>query len=644
MADTIKWGKGRRDFLTQFARFEIDRALGTRTTVEQKWRDYLVQYRAHPEDGIAHFPFEGAHKETVPVSADNVDPIMARYMSNIHGAENIWTMRALSEKWITAAKPLQDFTQWLDVNQLHMWDVNMRAFQDMIKLGTAAYKTGWKFEQRRTWGYDSQLNRVRRIQTINRPIVDHVNVVNLLTPPEAREINPDVQHGALWVAERLRVRPPALRAMARGQEPFLPNFIPEAVDTVIRFVENSLTEEESQRNVNDRIGDELSGAFFESREIELWEMHVRFDTTGDGIEEDIIITYHKPTATILRAIYNWLPGGRPYSVIRYLRGDGFFGIGVCEQTEAWQNIISNVLNYDLDKLLLTNAPMFAAKEGANILPDEPIFPGKIWSLLNPKDDLIPIHMVAPGNFDIMQMMGFLQAQSRARTGLNDLQQANISALPSRTPATTVQSLLAEGNTRFDMSIKDLRQGGLSEVGLRVLQNLQFQTRNFTNNPFAQAYLATAQQVLGQPEGQEAVRAITGQGGPGLPAEPIQNGIGVQLTATSGLSNKELMKQSNLALLQLGSQMGEQFINLAALIQQGGLVGEVATKLFSGGTELLLRTLEQFDVRNPEEVVPNIQTLLKANSQLAGGGNIQPLGGGAEGAPGGAAATSGGLGF
>ncbi|KKM86384.1 hypothetical protein LCGC14_1279600, partial [marine sediment metagenome] len=348
------------------------------------------------------------------------------------------------------------------------------------------------------------------------------------------------------------------------------------------------------------------------------------------------------TATILRAIYNWLPGGRPYSVIRYLRGDGFFGIGVGEQTEVWQEVISNVLNYDIDKLLLSNAPMFAVKEGANILPDEPIFPGKIWSLMNPKDDIQALHMIAPGNFDIMQMMGFLKGEARARTGLNDLQQANISALPSRTPATTVQSLLQEGNTRFDMSIKDLRQGGLSEVGLRVLQNLQFQTRNFTNNPFAQAYLATAQQVLGEPEGQEAVRAITG--GPGLPAEPIQNGIGVQLTATSGLSNKELQKQSNLALLQLGSQMGEQFIQLAGLIQGGGLVGEVAQKLFAGGTELLLRTLEQFDVRNPEEIVPNIQTLLKANQQLAGGGNIQPLGGATGGAPGGAEAASGGLRF
>ena len=644
MADTVKWGKGRRDNLRQFLRFEIDRALGARSGAEEKWRDRLVQYRAQPEAGIAHFPFEGASKVTVPVTADNVDPIWARYMANIHGADNIWTMRALSEKWVTAAKPLQDFTQWLDVNLLHMWDVNMRAFRDMVLQGTAVYKTGWKFEQKKVWGYDDQLNRVKQVQTINAPFVDHVHIANFLVPPEAREVDPDVQHGAIWAGERLRIRPPALQVMARGQEPFLPNFIPEAVKEVVRWVENSVTDEEHTRNVNDYIGDDLSGAFFESREVELWEMHIRYDANGDGVEEDLIVTYHKPTATILRAIYNWLPGGRPYSVIRYLRGDGFYGVGVGEQTETWQNVISNVLNYDIDKLLLSNAPMFAVKEGANILPDEPIFPGKIWSLNDPRADILPMHMIAPGNFDMMQMMGFLQEQSRSRTGLSDLQQGNVGALPSRTPATTVQSLLQEGNTRFDMSIKDLRQGGLSQVGLRVLQNVQFQTRNFTNNPFAQAYLATAQQVLGEPEGTEAARAILGVSGEGLPAEPIQNGLAVQLTATSGLNNKELQRQSNLALLQLGSQMGEQFINLAGLIQQGGLVGEVAQKLFAGGTELLLRTLEQFDVRNPEEIVPNLQSLLGANQQLAGGGGIQPLGGAAGGAPGGAPQAPGGLGF
>jgi hypothetical protein len=209
--------------------------------------------------------------------------------------------------------------------------------------------------------------------------------------------------------------------------------------------------------------------------------------------------------------------------------------------------------------------------------------------------------------------------STFRVGLNELDQGNITSLPSRTPATTVQSMLQAGNTRFDMSMKDIRQGGLSEVGLRILQNLQFQTSNFRNNPFAQMYLQAAPQILGQPEGQQVIEALAS-----IPGESIETGIGVQLTATSGANNKELMKQSNLALLQIVQPMGQAFIQLAALIQQGGLPGATAAKLFQGGSELLLRVLEQFDVRNPEDVVPNLQSLLNAQGQLGQGQPISPL--------------------
>jgi len=66
--------------------------------------------------------------------------------------------------------------------------------------------------------------------------------------------------------------------------------------------------------------------------------------------------------------------------------------------------------------------------------------------------------------------------------VSDLQRGTVSGLQSRTPATTIQSMLQEGNTRFDLSIKDLRQSSLSEVGLRVLQNLQVQVRDTVNNP------------------------------------------------------------------------------------------------------------------------------------------------------------------
>ena len=354
-----------------------------------------------------------------------------------------------------------------------------------------------------------------------------------------------------------------------------------------------------------------------NRPIELWEVHARFDTTGNGIEDDIVVFWHQESQTVLRATYQTLV--RPYTAVRYLRGDGFYGIGVSEQLEMWQSTVSDVLNFNIDKILLSNAPMFRASEGANVVPNEPIFPGKIW--YGEKDELEPFFMVAPGSFDINTLQAFLQDGAKQRSGLTDLQYGTIGSLPSRTPATTVTQMLQEGNTRFDMSMKDMRIA-LGEVGLRVLQHLQLNAQDVSNNPDGQDYVRLAAKILGEPEGQFVAAALM------IPHESIELGVGVQLTATSGASNKELMKQSNLALLQLFTQLGPSFIQLAMLAQQGGAVGQTAIDLFEGARQLSLRVLEQFDVTNPEEVVPNVQALLQAQAQMAGGQPISPLNSGA----------------
>ena len=127
-------------------------------------------------------------------------------------------------------------------------------------------------------------------------------------------------------------------------------------------------------------------------------------------------------------------------------------------------------------------------------------------------------------------------------------------------------------------------------------------------------------ILGMPEGQYVAQALQ------IPTESIELGIGVSLTATSGSSNKELQRQSNLALLQLYAQLGPQFLQLAQIAQGAAStpLGEVATQLFNGGRELMLRVMEQFDVRNPEELIPNVSALLSAQTQMGAGSAVSPL--------------------
>jgi len=626
MADRVQWSGNRRKACVDFLHHELDRCITQRASLERDWRKWLTQYRAPQDRGVAHFPFEGASNLTYPLTAMNVDPIWARYMQNIHAAGNMWTLRALNERWLDTAKPLQDYLSWIDSFMLKMWDVNMRVFPEMLKLGTSVYKTGWLYQRKRTIGYDDKKQRTRKIEILNRPTVDHVSIANFYLPPEARSVNPDDQGGAQWVAERHRMRPAQLLAMAKGQEPFLPNFTPEAVTEVMRYYEASPTQMDETIRGLDQL-DMTYSNMTSSKPIEVWEVHLRFDSTGNGIEDDLVIFWHQESNTMLRATYGDLIG-RPYDVVRYLRGDGFYGVGLGEQMEMWQDAISNILNYDIDRALLTNAPMLRAREGANILPNEPIFPSKV--LFGEKDDYEQFWLTSNNPMDLAQIRAALQEGSKQHSGITDLQFGTVGSLPSRTPATTVQALLQEGNTRFDMSMKDVRQA-LSSVGLKVLQTLQLQVGDPVSNPEGDIYIKLPEMILGTPEGQFVAQALQ------VPTEAIELGIGVDLTATSSVNNKEIMRQSNLALLQLFGQIGPQFLQLASIAQQAGgsPLGEVAVNLLDGLRELSYRVLEQFDVRNPEEVLPNVQSLFQAQGQMAAGQPISPLGAGVgnPGAPG-----------
>jgi hypothetical protein len=627
VADRVQWGGGRRKACADFIHYELDRARTQRAPLERDWRKWLTQYRAKADRGVAHFPFEGASNLTYPVTAMTVDPIWARFMQNIHAAPNMWTLRALNERWLNVAKPLQDYLQWLDMFMLKMWDVNMRVLPEAIKLGTSLYKTSWLYQRKRTIGYDANKQRIRKIEIVNRPSVDHVSIANFVVPPEARSTDPDEQGGAQWVAERHRLRPAQLKAMAKGQEPFLPNFDPAAVTEVLKYYEIAPPDhEQTIRGLDDL--DMTYSNMVESKPIEIWEVHIRYDSTGNGIEDDLVLFWHQESQQMLRATYEDIIG-RPYTPVHYLRGDGFYGVGVGEQTEMWQESMSNIWNYNIDKILLTNAPMIRAREGANILPNEPIFPTKVW--FGDKDDIEPFWLTSNASFDINALLSFMQDGVNRHVGLSDLQMGTISGLPSRTPATTIQSLLAEGNTKFDMSMKDVRQA-LSQVGLKVLQVLQIQVGDRINNPEGGIYgIELPQMILGSPEGEHVAQALN------VPLESVELGIGVDLTATSSVNNKEIMRQSNLALLQLFGQIGPQFLELANLAQQGAgtPLGEVAVNLLDGLRELSYRVLEQFDVRNPEEVLPNVSSLFQAQGAMAAGQPIAPLAGAGppQGAPG-----------
>lgn len=557
----------------------------------------------------------------LPTIATDADQMYAKFMQSLHATDNIWTTTALNERWVDAAKPLQDFLTWLDGSLLHMYDVNTRVVMEMVKLGTGIYKHGWHYEKRPISTYDRTGKVIKATKVTGRPFVDHVRLSDFVIPPNAYNVDPDAQGGAPIVWERIRVSVDRLKWMAESANPLLPNISKDDLALIIKFEETGVTDMDAaiQRNdyekaatgagVNFETGQSpattsagLGNSTKTVREVELWEAHARFPSSGNDSQDDIIVWFHRPTRKLLRPVYNFYHHGkRPYEVVRYFPGEGFYGMGVCEQTEVFQLMGSDLFNFSWDNILLANSRMPVISAGANVAPGETYWPGKVWVVDGKVQDafgMFPMAEVYP-SLEILQEN--VRAIKERRNGLGDLQAGQMQSLPSRTPATTTLSLLQEGSKRPDLTLKNMRYSGLSKVGLRTLQNCQqfMASPRDSQDVGGPALLKIAIEMLGQPEGFAAAEKLV------TPMENIEQGLGCAITATSGSKNKETAKQDYLALMQIAGQTTQQLVQLAQLATQfpGTPIADMAIAGINAQLELGKRLMEQYDIPNVDEIIP-----------------------------------------
>jgi len=132
--------------------------------------------------------------------------------------------------------------------------------------------------------------------------------------------------------------------------------------------------------------------------------------------------------------------------------------------------------------------------------------------------------------------------------------------------------------------------------------------------------------LGMPEGQNVAKKLM------TPMEDAALGIGVSITATSGSANKEVERQGFTTLLQLAAGLYPQFIQAVSLAMQapGTPIADVALNSAKGLSELFQRLLEQYDVRNPEELLAftdqTVADTQQAGALAAAGPQPGPVGG------------------
>jgi len=350
-------------------------------------------------------------------------------------------------------------------------------------------------------------------------------------------------------------------------------------------------ESQDSEPVQDKIreGDQLRPSV--DRKIELYEICARYDADDDGIDEDIMVIWHQRSGTVLRAIHNPFWHGKwPYEVAQYIKTFSLLGKGIASMNEYAQAVASRLLNCQVDNALLANTKVYAGPEGYEYMgPGTTVYPGKYFPL-RPGEQLTSIGMsdIYPSTFALLSQ---LQEWAEARTSVSELRTGNVSGLPSRTPATTVLSLLQEGNKKFDMIMGNLRSGALANIGKRTLQMIAQRHQQGSTR-----WEKLARDTLGD-DADAVVQVLS------LEQAAIEEGFGIDVTATSGQVNREVQKQNLVGLAQFYAQAGAQLIQLVQMIGDQQLMMRTALGIYSGGRELMMRLLEAYEIQNPERYVP-----------------------------------------
>ena len=606
---SVEWTPKQRERFVSWIRTEIQQTKGDRKDLERTWENHLLAWRAKLTDVELDYPYVGASNLELPLIAMHADPVLADMVQSLSASDDYWTPVAKRPDRVDVASALREGLTAIEKRFLKMRQVNLPAFLDNNLLGTAIYKNGWRSERKRRRRQSPDGTSIAEVQMISAPSIEHVPLQRFYFPAYAWSLDFDAPGGTPWVSQEFRWSRSDLERFRVGSEE-LPGFDKKAYENVMNHF---VVDDEAIKEVM-REEDEFDP--FTDERIEIHEVWCRFDTREDGVYEDIVVTLHVGEGEILRAIY--VPsahGHHPFHKINYLPGYGIYGIGLAE-IDAWaQEASTQMLNALIDNIRLTNTRMFAVPEGARFQNDELIYPSKVW-YLGPDEQIgeVKLSEVYPSGFTMLhQLVQFAEL----RSGVNELRQGNISGLPSRTPATSLLSIMREGNKRFDMIHSGIREEH-STMGMRLVQNVAQRAKS---DPFRWQTFFT--NTIGPEDAQRAMSVFMTPD-----VEAIEEAFGVSVTATSGSVNKEVEKQSFIGMLQIAQQIYGALTQTALLMAQvpDPVVRATAAASYASGVDILGQLFERFDVQNKDEHLGNLEAVANAlNAQQQPGGNAATAG-------------------
>ena len=560
--EPLKYDEEKKQALAQWLTLEIEDAFAARAPQEAIWQECLRMYEAQGTNEIRNIPIEGVKNIEIPLGAIAADSIYAQALDTMFVINPPITVRAVSpgEDATQAAKAIQRLANWGAAGPFNLRASADHQLLDTCQLGTGVYYIPYVEHTRKT--------RVHKVNFVG-PRIRSIPAEDFLVPGGSYDDHQQMTWNAVrfWLLER--------EVQLRGK--FLKwdmsNIKPGAQTDWVRNRRTLLgrTQDSGERNW---------------RMYEILDVYCYYDIDGDGLAEDLCVTWDRTSKSILKIDYNPFDQ-RPFEVSRYqLRSHLFYGMGVMEMLRTMQDEVTQIHNHRNVNSFLANTRMFAGRIGT-VSESMIVYPFKVLPVSSTDDikelKLSDVYPSSTGNEAAVVSL------AERRTGVNEMSMPRPSAvLGSRTPGITMMSMLQQTNKRFTPAFDAMRNAGAGAVRQCLFR---IQERLLAGDPPCEALV---RKVLGD----EAEAGLS------MLRDPeFEHAATIELTASSASTNREVERQNGLLLTQMLTSYYKQVLELATVYsnpQVPALVKEVTSKIIDAATEVIDRTIRTFDtVRDPE---------------------------------------------
>jgi len=344
-------------------------------------------------------------------------------------------------------------------------------------------------------------------------------------------------------------------------------------------------------------------------------------TAGSPSRNSIRITFNPAQRLYLRGCFNTNPRNLSDFIDFRLfpRDDSYYGYSMMQRLEAFQEEASSIHNDRRNAQIVARAPGWKKKryvDNPNV--GNQWFPGKVWELDDPANDLLTVEFSSNYNDLVEEERQCLELAERVSGVSPPMQGFGSGVMSGRrgiyTAAGTL-GLLQEGNRRVNVYLTHFRDpmDSVAKGAFLRMQQHGIEPSDTDNYP----------------ELQEAITKVTPES---------SDSVFFETTASTGVSNREADRTSYLMMTQVLEKYYTSILQAAQattqLIGQGAMQNPVASGLvklyiaiLSGAHDVANHLLDSFDYGDKRTALPDASKIL-----LEGLQNGQPSGPAGPGGP------------